>query len=214
MECGRGIDQIWMLQLIAASKRLIAMAMWQSYSNGDAVEKMVAAIDAATWQIRPKPPLTTPTSKKYAQRAIRYDVAAIGVPIANLIRPQIKQLHWQQNQNYRGQQFSEKYAYSEFIGPDGIAHSSDIRIGLLLIAPGTIYPYHHHPADEIYFVLSGEGRFKVPERPARVCPSGQFVTHPSGIDHQIETRENLLLALYFWRGAVTIPAQLSDFDQD
>ena len=217
METGRGLDQLWMVQLLAASKRLVAMAMWQSFSADVAVEAMINAIDQASWAIRPvrqtqsdlKALTTLPVTKKYAQRAIRYDIAALSVPIANLIRPYIKKLTWQRNSNYAGTAFADNYAYCEFIGPGGIAISNNLRIGMMLMAPQTHYPMHSHPAAEIYFVLSGEARFKVPARPWRVCPIGQFVFHDSGVPHEIETRDQHALLLYFWRGDVVTQANLT-----
>ena len=214
METQRGLDQFWIIQLLAAAKRLVAMAMWQTYSADEAVEGMVNAIDHATWHIHHRKSIQTyehfPITKKHAKRAIRYDIAALGLPIANLVRPYIKSLYWTQNSNYVGLPFAERYAYTEFIGPDGIAKSDNLRIGLLLMGKETHYPMHYHPASEIYFVLSGEGRFRVPNKPWRVCPIGQFVFHEPHVEHAIETRDQHLLALYFWREDVTTQAQLID----
>ncbi len=210
MEFARGLDQLWMLQLIAASKRLVAMGMWQAYNAANDVEAMIHALDQADWMIRPKTPHPTAISTTYLDTALTDDIVIYGQPIVSLIQPYSDQLQWKTNSNYHGTPFAKQYAYSELIGPDGIAISDNIRIGLLLMAPRTLYPFHHHPASEIYYVLSGEGRFRLPNQPARVCPSGQFVFHDTCVDHEIESRDSHLLALYFWRGDVLTPARLSE----
>ncbi len=196
----RGLDTIWTIQLLAAAKRLVTMAMWQSYSSAEKIESMVKAMDQASWEIRPKTPHTYPIVQKQIKRALRYDIAILGAPTANLIRPHIDQLHWQRNANYDDESFSQTYAFCELIGPMGHAYSKNLRFGMLYMAPGTLYPFHTHPADEVYYVLSGQARFKVPDRPWRVCPIGQFVFHDSNVPHQIESRESHVLALYWWRG--------------
>ena len=194
MESTRGLDQIWMIRFLMATKELVAMALWQSYVSAEKIQSMISAIDQASWHIHPQPPSTSPLIKKHFQRTLRYDVAALGTTLTKHIRPYAKQLPWHT---------TATAAHCDFIGPNGIAHSHNLRIGLQLIAPSTPIPLHSHPADEIYFVLSGQARFKMQNRPWRTCPSGQYIFHDSNIPHQIETRQKNLLALYLQRGEIT-----------
>ncbi len=48
-------------------------------------------------------------------------------------------------------------AYVEFIGPDGMVQSDDIRLGIYWHDRDTFYPSHRHNAVELYHVLSGTG---------------------------------------------------------
>ncbi len=212
MDARRSFDAIWMVQLVAAVRRLLAMAMWQEIDVSDEIEAFVNALDRVVIDCRPQPPHALPVTK-IARRALRYGVGAYGTGVADLIRPHLSHLHWQQNGNYQNDPalaaFLPNYGYSELIGPDGISPSDSVRVGLLLMAKGTTYPFHAHPAAEIYYVLSGQGYFKKDARPWRSSPANQFILHAPYQPHAIETRQEHLLALYVWHGDVGTAAQLT-----
>ena len=50
---------------------------------------------------------------------------------------------------------SSAVAFSQIVGPGGFRRSDRLRLGLTLIAPGTHYPPHAHPAIETYLVIAG-----------------------------------------------------------
>ncbi|MAI47812.1 MAG: hypothetical protein CBC34_017700 [Hyphomicrobiaceae bacterium TMED74] len=51
---------------------------------------------------------------------------------------------------------SEKFAYAEIVGPHGPVISHRLILGLLLFAPGCVYPAHSYDGiTESYFCLSG-----------------------------------------------------------
>ncbi|MGB0163782.1 MAG: dimethylsulfonioproprionate lyase family protein, partial [Candidatus Puniceispirillaceae bacterium] len=52
------------------------------------------------------------------------------------------------------------------MGPAGLIVSEEIRIGLLIMGPGLVYPAHRHPAAEWYHVLSGTGQLGQGRQPA------------------------------------------------
>ena len=209
MESIRGLDTIWTIKLLAEAKRLVTMAMWQTGVTPEEIDLMVKAMDAAAFEIRPKKP-NKPPVQRLIKRAFRYDIAALGHPIANHVRPFLNKLHWHQNANYNDPELLDSYAFTEFIGPMGNAVSKDIRFGVLLMASGTHYKRHHHPAPEIYFVLSGQARFRKDGKPWRTCTSGMFQFHDSMQPHEIETRDDQALLLYWWRGDVETMAVMSE----
>ena len=49
----------------------------------------------------------------------------------------------------------DDFAFCQIAGPTGLGRSERIRLGLTLIAPGTDYPAHAHPAVETYLVIAG-----------------------------------------------------------
>lgn len=214
MENGRGIDSIWTIQLMLAMRRLVTMAMWQSYLAADAIDDMVKAINAATFEVRPKSPQTYPIVKKHCRRLMTHGAGVLGIPTINLVKPKLRQLHWQRNANYEGQAFTENYAWSELVGPYGHAYSKDLRLGLLLMGPNVQYPPHVHPAAEAHYVLGGTVRFRRTGHPWRNCPAGQFVFHDHNEIHEMETRDAPGLLLYWWRGEVETQAVLTNYPED
>lgn len=102
-------------------------------------------------------------------------------------------------------------AFAQLIGPRGLMDDHRVHVGLTLMAPQTHYPLHAHPAIETYLVLSGVARWRVEGAPLEPRPPGSLIFHRSGIGHAMETAQEPLLALYFWRGdLVTSPRYIAD----
>jgi quercetin dioxygenase-like cupin family protein len=101
---------------------------------------------------------------------------------------------------------SAAVAFSQILGPGGLRPSDRLRLGLTLIAPGTHYPPHAHPAIETYLVIAGRARWSLGEAAAAERPPGALILHPSGIAHAMQTGAEPLLAIWSWRGDVTAPS--------
>lgn len=54
--------------------------------------------------------------------------------------------------------FAQAHGNAMLVGPGGLDPREDLWIGLSLMAPGTRYPDHDHPPEEVYLMLS-EGAF-------------------------------------------------------
>jgi dimethylpropiothetin dethiomethylase len=94
---------------------------------------------------------------------------------------------------------SNKYAFSEFMGPKGPILSEELILGLVLFAPGTTYPTHSHKGiSESYFCLSGA----ISENDVGVYAPGSLILNPPEHPHRITTSglEPSLLA-YAWVGS-------------
>lgn len=124
--------------------------------------------------------------------------------------------YWTQNPNYRRQppdpRFLENYGYFVVAGPaDGppaFVEAPELAMGFLLLGPGTLYPAHRHPAEEIYIPLTGEGEWRKEDAPWRREAAGAVIHHPPGIMHATRAGAAPLLALYLWRGALATHARL------
>lgn len=209
MEKRQPFDTLWTIRLLMAAKRLATMATWQSFDLADDIEAMVSAFNKTTLTMQHKPATMLPIVKRQAKRLLAHGRAVLGDELVGLIRPNFAHLHWQQNPNYDDPIFLNNYAYCELLGPTGHTFSDTVRFGLLLLDRHTHYPPHAHPASEIYFVLSGHAHFRQPEKPWRSCPIGQFVFHQSNVSHEIQTRDDPALLVYWWRGEVETNAQLT-----
>ncbi len=53
-----------------------------------------------------------------------------------------------------GSPFATAHANATLIGKGGLEERDDVWVGISLMAPGIEYPEHHHPPEEVYFVLS------------------------------------------------------------
>lgn len=92
----------------------------------------------------------------------------------------------------------DKYAFCEFMGPNGPVISDRLILGLVLFAPRCTYPAHSHDGiTESYFCLSGA----VSENDDGVSAPGSLIFNPPGRNHRITVseREPCLLA-YAWVG--------------
>ncbi|AEI15522.1 anti-ECFsigma factor, ChrR [Flexistipes sinusarabici DSM 4947] len=108
-------------------------------------------------------------------------------------------LHWQYGYGKLPEEMKENYAYSEILGPRGLIKSSDIAVGVVLLAPGALYHYHEHPdLTESYLNLSGY----FSQNDQAVYPPESIVLNKPGKPHKItnDSSQPLLLA-YVWTGS-------------
>lgn len=99
-------------------------------------------------------------------------------------------------------QFLDQYAHAPLAGR-AEGGPADAVVGLLLLAPDTRYPLHHHPADELYLPLTqarwAHDRGQEPEPE----PAGVLLHHRPWQPHAMTTGDEPLLAVYVWTGDVT-----------
>ena len=121
--------------------------------------------------------------------------------------------HWRQNSNYTvdtiGAAFLDSYGYVELVGRGRPCASENLAVGFLLLGPGAHYPPHHHPAAEVYHVVSGVAQWGRGDEPPTAKPMGAAIYHPPNIRHETRALDQPLLALYCWRGDIGTAAQLA-----
>jgi hypothetical protein len=83
-----------------------------------------------------------------------------------------------------------------------------LRLGLLLLGPDTLYPPHHHPAEEIYLPLSPGHWWRAGED-WREQPAGAVIHHPPMCGHATESGRAPLAAIYLWRGEIVTAARIA-----
>jgi hypothetical protein len=110
--------------------------------------------------------------------------------------------------------FGDNYGYGVICGPDSgppaLIKDSEIAFGLMLLGPKTHYPLHHHPADELYYTVTGPSFWRAGRDPWGSRGTGEIIHHPSWMPHATLSGDRPLVLLYIWKGdletdAVFIP---------
>jgi len=135
---------------------------------------------------------------RYLRRALDQGREASGASFIRAIEAIAHALEWQYGYDKVPVGLASKYAFAEFAGPRGPVLSDDLILGLVLFAPGCIYPAHAHEGiTESYVCLSGA----TSENNAGVYGPGSLIFNAPGHMHRITVsdREPSLLA-WAWEG--------------
>ncbi|QDQ88467.1 cupin domain-containing protein [Alcaligenaceae bacterium SJ-26] len=127
--------------------------------------------------------------------------------ILDLLQPVLAALPWRYGYTARADcpDLNQRLAWAELIGPLAPWRSHRICLGLTAISPHTRYPEHAHPAVETYLVLDGHAHWRIGHEEMTVGP-GNFILHPGGAVHAMETGDTPLLAAYTWSGDLDSPS--------
>lgn len=106
-------------------------------------------------------------------------------------------------QPYKGTELATRhmqdFACYEVIGWHAPFASAKMRSFVIYQPPHQHYPWHHHPAEELYVVLAGEAEFLLEGEAPKVLSPGDCVFHPSGTPHALTTHDAPVLAYVAWR---------------
>lgn len=111
------------------------------------------------------------------------------------------QVPWTANPTYPPE-VQAVYRYKELIGgPEadwpGVPQL-DVRMGVVELAPGARYPFHAHPAPEIYYVAAGQARWSI-NTETFDAPAGTAIRHHPHDRHAMENvGAEVLRLVYFW----------------
>ena len=109
--------------------------------------------------------------------------------------------HWRQT--YKGTIIGEKFL-NEFgcyglIGPESPFRSDKIRAWVVYMPKNFYYPWHQHPAEEMYLCLAGEAVFRRKNYPDVRLGSEGLIEHSANQPHSMETLEYPIMAYVVWR---------------
>ena len=71
----------------------------------------------------------------------------------------------------------------ELVGPDGVCHHDEVRVGLQMSEGYTDYPVSSHSGEETHFVISGTAEWTAGGDPYSIKTPGEFVHHPAWTPH-------------------------------
>lgn len=112
--------------------------------------------------------------------------------------------HAQWRQTYTpeevGDHFLANYGYFELYGPKG-HYRAEAHCGFVSYwNAGLEYDWHHHEAEELYLVVSGEAVFRVEGREDLVLKRGDTSFHAENQKHALVTLDSPVLTYVVWRG--------------
>lgn len=153
---------------------------------------------SATTPLHPVTPARLPVCA-HLDRAL--DNAREG-PLAGLARAleQVRgQLAWRYGYETVPERLAERYGYCELAGPRGPVVTSQLIIGLVLLAPRCTYPQHSHAGiTESYVAVSGA----FSENDMGVYAPGSVILNQAGQTHRITTGQSEpCLLLFAWTGS-------------
>lgn len=120
--------------------------------------------------------------------------------------------HWRET--YRGtnigEDFLNRFGCYELFGWEGHFRCQSTRGFIVYSDAGLYYPWHHHPAEEIYFILAGEAEFATEGNSPKLLRPGDTVLHAENQPHNMVTRDKGVLAWVQWRGEMSVAPTLTD----
>ncbi|MBW1714038.1 MAG: cupin domain-containing protein [Deltaproteobacteria bacterium] len=89
---------------------------------------------------------------------------------------------------------ADKLKWQRLFGP---SESEDLIFGIAKLPPGEIHLPHHHPdAPELYYVLEGQGLFRVAGE-EKECGPGSGIYMPAGASHSVWNNGTEELVFFF-----------------
>lgn len=98
-----------------------------------------------------------------------------------------------------GADFMDRFGCYCLIGPGGAYDSAQMRAYVVYMPPNLWYPWHHHPAEELYLVIGGEGEFHRQGHAAQTLRAGQSAFHASNQPHALRTHDHPVMSYVLWR---------------
>ncbi len=108
-----------------------------------------------------------------------------------------------------GEGFNARFGCYELIGRNGHFVSENYGGFIVYVRPGIWYPWHDHPAEEMYLVIAGEAEFLAEGRAPQVLGPGGAATHASMQPHALRTHDGPVLCYVAWRGDMTATPKLT-----
>lgn len=131
--------------------------------------------------------------------------------LQDAIRAASDAVHWRQTYKDTdiGDDFMGQFACYCIIGENAPFMSAAIRLFMVYMPPHFYYPWHNHPAEEMYLVVSGNGVFKRKGCPDERLAEGDTSFHQSNQPHAMETLDDPVLCLVAWRNDFETPPVLT-----
>ena len=118
-------------------------------------------------------------------------------------------IHWYPNNVYEDLESASKMdnycanitgVEGEFQNGPYLLHSDRVIVGLFLLGPGRFYPAHRHAAPEMWYIISGSGKWKRDGEDWRIRKPGEYFIHSPWQSHSMQSLDEPIYALWAWTG--------------
>ncbi|MHA6643611.1 dimethylsulfonioproprionate lyase family protein [Mesorhizobium sp. A623] len=149
-----------------------------------------------------------PKARVPVQSICEEELRSYNSPLAKSLADLLLEIHVTRSEAYLAAppspDFGDNYGYGIICGPNKepppLIADTGIAFGLMLLGPGTHYPLHHHPADEIYYTVTGPSSWQAGNAPWSSRSAGEIIHHPSWVPHATLSGDRPLVLLYIWQG--------------
>ena len=93
---------------------------------------------------------------------------------------------------------SRHYTATCILGEGGLLPSDKVAAGFSLQGRNTYYPPHAHLAEESYWIIGGDGDWRVGAKPWFAVEPGDSIYHEQEARHAMQTNEQALLTVWLW----------------
>ncbi len=94
--------------------------------------------------------------------------------------------------------FSRHYTVTRIVGDGALLPSDKVIAGFSLQGRDTYYPPHAHHAEESYWIIGGDGDWRVDTEPWFAVEPGDSIYHKPWARHAMQTNEQPLLSVWLW----------------
>ena len=108
-----------------------------------------------------------------------------------------------------GDDFMTRFACYCLVGLGGPWISDQMSGYVVYMPPNLHYPWHHHPAEEMYLVLAGQAQFFREGDAPETLQAGDTSFHASNQPHAMETGAHSVMAYVTWRNNLGTPPVLT-----
>lgn len=133
------------------------------------------------------------------------------VALQDAIREASDAVHWRETYKNTGigDEFMDTFGCYCIIGENAPFWSDTIRLFMVYMPNGLYYPWHQHPAEEMYLVISGSAVFRRESCQDAILYEGDTSFHASNQPHAMETTNEPVLCLVAWRNEFQTPPVLT-----
>ena len=193
-----------MKRLIDAFEGLLAAA---AQSGGELARTANFSLENVNWAVEPgKPnPMSHPMVARHLEAACAHSgkQGSGARRLAEALLPVADQLTWRASSRDPAEGpdvalFIPNFTATTVIGAGGLLPSDKVIAGFSLQGPDSYYPPHAHHAEESYWIIGGNGDWKVGSKPWFAVKPGDSIYHESGARHAMQTNQQALLTVWLW----------------
>lgn len=100
--------------------------------------------------------------------------------------------------------FMEHLGVYTIVGGTGPFQSQNMSVYLVYMPAGLTYLWHYHPAEELYFIISGEAVFRRDGHEDILASEGMHIIHETNQPHEMQTYDKPMLSLAIWRNHLDV----------